>query len=63
MLSQTDAEGCDHPVAYFSRKSHAQGTKYATFEKECLIIKLGFEAFQVYIQGNKFTIKADHRAL
>ena len=64
VLSQTDAEGCDHPVAYFSRKLLPREQKYATIEKECLAIKLGgVEAFQVYLLGNEFTIQTDHRAL
>ena len=53
VLSQTDAEGCDHPMAYFSRKLLPREQKYATIEKECLAIKLGVEAFQVYLLGNE----------
>ena len=56
VLSQTDTEGYDHPVAYFSRKSLPREQKYATTEKECLAIKLGIEAFQVYLLGKEFTI-------
>ena len=63
VLIQIDAEGCDHPVAYFSRKLLPREQKYATIEKECLAIKLGVEAFQVYLLGNEFTIQTDHRAL
>ena len=63
MLSQTDAEGCDHLMAYLSWKLLPRGQKYATIEKECLAIKLGVEAFQVYLLGNEFTIQTDHRAL
>ena len=61
--SQTDTEGYDHPVAYFSRKLLPREQKYATIEKECLAIKLGIEAFQVYLLGKEFTIQTDHRAL
>ena len=32
-------------------------------EKECLAIKLGVEAFKVYLLGKEFTIQTDHRAL
>ena len=46
VLSQTDTEGYDHPVAYFSRKLLPREQKYATIEKECLAIKLGIEAFK-----------------
>ena len=63
VVSQTDTEGCDYPVAYFNRKLLPRKQKYATIEKECLTIKLGVEAFQVYLLGNEFTIKTDHRAL
>ena len=62
-LSQTDTEGYDHPVAYFSRKLLPREQKYATIEKECLAIKLGIEAFQVYLLGKEFTIQTDHKAL
>ena len=48
VLSQVDAERYDHPVAYFSGKLLPREQRYATVEKECLAIKLGVEAFQVY---------------
>ena len=63
VLSKVDAEGCDHPVAYFSRKLLPSEQRYATVKKECLAIKLGVEAFQVYLPGREFIIKKDHRAL
>ena len=63
VLSQTDTEGYEHPVAYFSRKLLPREQKYATIEKECLAIKLGIETFQVYLLGKEFTIQTDHRAL
>ena len=63
VLSQTDAEGCDHPVAYLSWKLLHREQKYATIEKECLAIKLEVEAFQVYLLGDEFMIQTDHRVL
>ena len=63
VLSQADAEGYDHPVAYFSRKLLPTEQRYAIVEKECLAIKLGVEAFQVYLLGREFVIQTDHRAL
>ena len=38
VLSQTDAEGCDHPMAYFSRKLLPREQRYPTIEKEHLAI-------------------------
>ena len=64
VLSQPDEESCDCPVAY-SRKLLAipREQKYSTIEKECLAIKLGIEAFCVYLFGKEFIIQTDHRAL
>ena len=63
VLGQMDEKGFDHPVAYFSRKLLPRELKYSTVEKDCLAIKLGIEAFQVYLLGTEFTIQTDHRAL
>ena len=63
VLSQQDDNRVDRPVAYFSRKLLPRETRYSTIEKECLAIKLGIEAFRVYLIGRKFTIQTDHRSL
>ena len=63
VLSQYDEEGIDHPVAFFSRKLLPREQRYSTVEKECLAIKLGTQAFRVYLLGRAFTIQTDHRAL
>ena len=63
VLSQKDDEGSDRPVAYFSRKLLQREERYSTIEKECLAIKLGVEAFKVYLIGRPFTIETDHRSL
>ena len=62
VLSQIDAEGEEHPVAYFSRKLLEREEKYSTIEKECLAIKLAIQAFRVYLLGKPFTIQTDHRS-
>ena len=53
----------DHPVAYYSRKLLPREEKYSTVEKECLAVKLGVEAFRVYLLGRPFIVETDHRAL
>ena len=37
--------------------------RYSTVEKECLAVKLGIEAFLVYLLGRHFVVETDHRAL
>ena len=60
VLSQCDATGQDYPVAYFSRKLLPREERYSTIEKECLAIKLGVQAFRVYLLGRWFQIQTDH---
>ncbi len=52
VLSQLGEDGKDHPVAYFSRKLLPREQRYSTVEQKCLAIKLGVEAFKVYLIGN-----------
>ena len=63
VLSQTDADGLEHPIAYFSRKLLDREQKYSTIEKEYLAIKLSIKAFQMYLLGCPFIIQTDHRTL
>ena len=63
VLSQLDSKGCDRPVAYFSRKLLPREQRYSTVEQECLAIKLGVEAFKVYLIGRHFIVQTDHRSL
>ena len=63
VLSQHGVDGKEHPVAYFSKKLLPREEKYSTVEKECLAIKVGIEAFRVYLLGKPFVIQTDHKAL
>lgn len=63
MLCQQGEDGAEHPVRYFSKKLLDREGRYSTVEKECLGIKLGVEAFRVYLLGHPFTNLTDHRAL
>ena len=53
VLTQIDDNSKEHPIAYYSRKLHPQ---YSVVEKECLAIRLGVQAFRVYLPGRDFTI-------
>lgn len=63
VLSQRAVDGEEHPIAYYSRKLLPREERYATVEKECLAIKLGVQAFRVYLLGRKFVVQTDHRSL
>ena len=57
ILSQHDEFGQDHPVAYFNRKLLPREERYSTIEKECLAIKLGVQAFKVYLLGDTLSYR------
>ena len=63
VLSQMDDQGEEHAIAYFSRKRLPREQRYSTVEQECLAIKLGIQAFSVYLLGKPFKVQTDHRAL
>ena len=63
VLSQMDASGEEHPVAYYSRKLAPREKNYAMIEIECLSIKAAIQNFRVYLVGAKFTVVTDHKAL
>jgi hypothetical protein len=63
VLSQMGDDGKEHPIAYFSKKLLQREEKYSTVEKECLAVKLGIQAFRVYLLGRPFKIQMDHRSL
>ena len=59
VLSQIGENGQeDH-----SKKLLPRECRNSTVEKECLAIKLGVEAFRVYLLGRDFTVQTDHRSL
>ena len=63
LLSQRDDCGNDRPVAYYSQKLLPCEEKYSAIEKECLAIKLGIQAFSLYLTGRHFTVQTDHCSL
>jgi len=63
VLSQEGQDGCEHPVAYASRKLLPREVKYAVIEKECLAIVWALKVFHVYLHGQAFTVETDHQPL
>ncbi|XP_075697048.1 uncharacterized protein LOC142662718 [Rhinoderma darwinii] len=63
VLSQIDAAGHEHPVAFISRKLLDREVAYATIEKECLAIVWALKKLQPYLYGRDFTIVTDHNPL
>ena len=63
VLSQLDNQQHEHAIAYFSKKVLPWEQRYSTIEKEYLAVKLGTQAFSVYLLGQPFTIQTDHRAM
>ena len=55
-LSQLDSSGLERPMAYYSKTLLPREEHYSVIEKECLAIKEGIAAFQVYLLGRPFTI-------
>ncbi len=63
VLTQIDDEGAEHPGALYSRNLLPREERYLPIEQECLAIKLGVQAFRLYVLGNPFVVQANHRSL
>ena len=51
------------PVSYVSRSLTASEKNYAQIERELLASVWAREKFQMYLQGQKFTLQSDHKPL
>ena len=63
VLSQLDSEYKEHPIVYLSRKMLPNELNYSVSEQECLAIVWAINKLRYYLQGNKFTVITDHKAL
>lgn len=56
-------DGCEHPIAYYSKKLNPAQRNYSITELECLAAVLCIREFRCYIEGMRFTVITDHAAL
>lgn len=64
VLLQTQDDGVDHPVFFFSRKFNAHQRKYSVIEKETLALIWSLQHFYVYVGGGApVVVYSDHNPL
>ncbi|BHF63679.1 hypothetical protein SprV_0200667300 [Sparganum proliferum] len=60
---QQHLAGSTQPLAFFSKKLLPAETRYSTFDRELLAIYLAVKHFRHFLEGQEFTIFADHKPL
>lgn len=65
VLTQHDADGLVHPVAYFSKKFNNSQKRYSTIEQETLALLLALQFFDVYVGSSSVPVVVftDHNPL
>ena len=63
VLSCTDSQGEEHPIAYASRNQLPREMKCTIIEKKCLAVVWALKFFHVYLYGQSFVIQTDHQPL
>lgn len=63
VLKQTQKDGTDKPVAYFSRKFNDAQKKKKVIYLECISIKEAINYWKYWLIGNHFTVYSDYKPL
>ena len=65
VLLQTDEEGIQHPISYYSKKLSRAQRNYSTVEKEALALILALQHYEVYIGASEemTRVYTDHNPL
>ena len=63
VLSQTDEQGDEHPIYFFSRKLTAAERNYSTTEREGLALICSVQRLRACLLGSAVIIRTDHSAL
>ncbi|BHF69465.1 hypothetical protein SprV_0301251000 [Sparganum proliferum] len=63
VLSQTDAQGVEHPICFASNTLTKAQRNYCTFRRELLAIITFVRQFKHLLIGRRFILRTDHKAL
>uniref|UniRef100_A0A914Y244 RNA-directed DNA polymerase n=1 Tax=Panagrolaimus superbus TaxID=310955 RepID=A0A914Y244_9BILA len=63
VISHICHDGSEKPIQFFSRSLNAIQRKYSQTEKEGLALITAIKTFHRYLEGRKFTLYTDHKAL
>ena len=63
VLSQTDSEGNEKVVAYYSRTLNTAERKYSVTKQELCALVSAVKHFKPYLYGANFTVRTDHHSL
>lgn len=63
VLFQLNAEGHEHPIAFYSKKLNKCQRNYSVTEKECLAAVMAIKTFRPYVELMEFTVITDHASL
>ncbi|XP_036335034.1 uncharacterized protein K02A2.6-like [Rhagoletis pomonella] len=60
VLSHRMPEGCERPIAFYSRTLSKPERNYAQIDREAVALIAGVKKFHDYLYGRKFTLVTDH---
>uniref|UniRef100_A0A914Y7G8 RNA-directed DNA polymerase n=1 Tax=Panagrolaimus superbus TaxID=310955 RepID=A0A914Y7G8_9BILA len=63
VISHVYRDGKEKPIQFFSRALNTTQQRYSQTEKEALALIAAVKTFHRYLEGRKFTLLTDHRAL
>uniref|UniRef100_A0AC35GTQ6 Uncharacterized protein n=1 Tax=Panagrolaimus sp. PS1159 TaxID=55785 RepID=A0AC35GTQ6_9BILA len=63
VISHILPNGLEKPIQFFSKSLNATQRKYSQTEKEGLALITAIKTFHRYLEGRKFTLFTDHKAL
>ena len=63
VLLQTQPDGTDRPLGYWSRSLSSAERNYDTTERECLAVVWSVLLLRPYLVGTRFTVRTDHSPL